>query len=132
MVKKWLSYREQVSRLQERGLVVSDAHACESFLSEVSYYRFSGYFRYWQKDPKYGDDRFLGGVKLDAIKNVYHKECEVADVIFAAIRRVEILLRTRFSYFYGGRMGSGWNLVRGEGLVSPPGMDRSDIGVHVL
>ena len=97
MVKAWLSYQEQVSRLQERGLVISDARACESFLSEVGYYRISGYFRYWQKDPKYGDDRFRNGVDLDIIEGIYRKECEVADVIFSAIRRVEILLRTRFS-----------------------------------
>ena len=70
MAKKWLSYQEQVSRLQERGLVVSDTYACESFLSEVSYYRFSGYFRYWQKNPKYGDDQFLDGINLETIENV--------------------------------------------------------------
>ena len=132
MVKKWLSYQEQVSRLQERGLVVADADACECFLSEVSYYRFSGYFRYWQKDPTYGDDRFREGVHVDVIEDVYRKEGEIADVVFTAIRRFEILLRTRFSYFYGERVGSGWNLVRGEGLASPPGMGRSDIGAHVL
>ena len=132
MVKKWLSYQEQVSRLQERGLVVADADACERFLSEVSYYRLSGYFRYWQKDPMYGDDRFFEGVHVDVIEDVYRKEGEIADVVFAAIRRFEILLRTRFSYFYGERVGSGWNLVRGEGLASPSGIDRSDVGAHVL
>lgn len=132
MVKAWLSYQEQVSRLQERGLVISDAHACESFLSEVGYYRFSGYFRYWQKDPKYGDDRFHDGVGLDIIEGIYRKECEVADVIFSAIRRVEILLRTRFSYSYGRRVGSGWNLVQGEGLTSPGASGGVDVGDYVL
>ena len=121
MVKAWLSYQEQVSRLQERGLVISDVHACESFLSEVGYYRFSGYFRYWQKDPEYGDDRFRNGVGLDAIEGIYRKECEVADVIFAAIRRVEILLRTRFSYSYGRRVGS-----------SPGASDSLGVGDYVL
>ena len=132
MVKAWLSYQEQVSRLQERGLVISDVHACESFLSEVGYYRFSGYFRYWQKDPEYGDDRFRNGVGLDVIEGIYRKECEVADVIFAAIRRVEILLRTRFSYSYGRRVGSGWNLVQGEGLTSPGASGGVDVGDYVL
>ena len=132
MAKEWLSYQEQVSRLQERGLVVANADACERFLSEVSYYRLSGYFRYWQKDPMYGDDRFFEGVHVDVIEDVYRKEGEIADVVFAAIRRFEILLRTRFSYFYGERVGSGWNLVRGEGLASPSGIDRSDVGAHVL
>ena len=132
MVKAWLSYQEQVSRLQERGLVISDARACESFLSEVGYYRISGYFRYWQKDPKYGDDRFRNGVDLDIIEGIYRKECEVADVIFSAIRRVEILLRTRFSYSYGRRVGSGWNLVQGEGLTSPGASGGVDVGDYVL
>jgi putative uncharacterized protein (fragment) len=132
MAKKWLSYQEQVSRLQERGLVVSDTYACESFLSEVSYYRFSGYFRYWQKNPKYGDDQFLDGINLETIENIYRKECEVADVIFAAIRRVEILIRTRFSHSYGKCVGSGWNLVQGEGLASPGSSSGPDVSDHVL
>lgn len=132
MAKKWLSYQEQVSRLQERGLVVSDTYACESFLSEVSYYRFSGYFRYWQKNPKYGDDQFLDGVNLETIENIYRKECEIADVIFAAIRRVEILIRTRFSHSYGKCVGSGWNLVQGEGLASPGSSSGPDVSDHVL
>lgn len=132
MAKKWLSYQEQVSRLQERGLVVSDTYACESFLSEVSYYRFSGYFRYWQKNPKYGDDQFLDGVNLETIENIYRKECEVADVIFAAIRRVEILIRTRFSHSYGKCVGSGWNLVQGEGLAFPGSSSGPDVSDHVL
>lgn len=127
-----MNYQEQVSRLQERGLVISDAHACESFLSEVGYYRFSGYFRYWQKDPEYGDDRFRNGVGLGIIEGIYRKECEVADVIFAAIRRIEILLRTRFSYSYGRCVGSGWNLVQGEGLASPGASGGLDVGDYVL
>lgn len=50
-MKPWLSWDQQVSLLQERGLVVHDAAACEKYLSAVNYYRFMGYARYFQRAP---------------------------------------------------------------------------------
>lgn len=44
MVKRWLSYDEQVKLLQARGLTVTDTASAAEFLSRVNYYRFSGYF----------------------------------------------------------------------------------------
>ena len=41
MVKRWLSYDEQVKLLQERGLTVTDAASAAEFLSRVNYYRLS-------------------------------------------------------------------------------------------
>ncbi|CED90765.1 hypothetical protein [Actinomyces succiniciruminis] len=46
MSKTWLSLEDQVARLRRRGLIIDDDDACRRFLSQVSYYRFSGYFRY--------------------------------------------------------------------------------------
>lgn len=49
--KKWLSYGDQLELLVRRGMRVEDQSRAEKLLSYVSYYRLSGYFRYWQKDP---------------------------------------------------------------------------------
>ena len=56
MQKNWLSYDEQLDLLARRGMRIEDESAAAQVLSCVSYYRLSGYFRYWQKDPDYGDD----------------------------------------------------------------------------
>ena len=66
MQKNWLSYDEQLDLLTRRGMWIEDERAAARVLSCVSYYRLSGYFRYWQKDPDYGDDdfRLIGQVVL--------------------------------------------------------------------
>lgn len=51
MQKDWLSFDEQLELLARRGMRIEDECTAVQVLSRVSYYRFSGYFRYWQKDP---------------------------------------------------------------------------------
>ena len=41
--KPWLSYEDQVKKLQQRGLIVDDPQAAAQFLLHLNYYRFSGY-----------------------------------------------------------------------------------------
>lgn len=59
MQKDWLSFDEQLELLARRGMRIEDECTAVQVLSRVSYYRFSGYFRYWQKDPGYGDNNFI-------------------------------------------------------------------------
>ncbi|CAB0855149.1 hypothetical protein FRC0360_00737 [Corynebacterium diphtheriae] len=54
MTKNWLSYDDQVALLNQRGMHIEDDQAAAEFLSRVSYYRLSGYFRHWQRDPNTG------------------------------------------------------------------------------
>lgn len=78
MPKIWLSVEEQVAQLRDRGLSIDNEHECLQFLSHVSYYRFSGYFRYWQKSPETGDNRFISGASFSTIHDVYTTEQAVA------------------------------------------------------
>ena len=50
---------------------IEDESAAAQVLSCVSYYRLSGYFRYWQKDPDYGDDDFIMGTSFSRIYSLY-------------------------------------------------------------
>ena len=83
MPKTWLSVEEQAARLRDRGLGIDDEHECLRFLSHVSYYRFSGYFRYWQRSPETGDNRFISGTAFSTIHDVYTTEQAVAASSFA-------------------------------------------------
>jgi putative uncharacterized protein (fragment) len=53
---------------------IEDESAAAQVLSCVSYYRLSGYFRYWQKDPDYGDDNFIMGTSFSRIYSLYEAE----------------------------------------------------------
>ncbi|MFK0572926.1 hypothetical protein [Endozoicomonas sp.] len=42
--KPWISYQEQLDRLKQRGLVVTDDDKALSYLERIGYYRLSGYW----------------------------------------------------------------------------------------
>ena len=69
-VKPWLSLDEQVALLQGRGLIVSDAAACRTFLQRIGYYHLSGYGRYFQVDPARGDNSFRSGTRFEDISEL--------------------------------------------------------------
>ena len=72
--KEWLSYTDQVELLSRRGMKIDDRAAAASFLSRVNYYRFSGYFRYWQREPQHGDNRFIDGTAFTTVCALYEAE----------------------------------------------------------
>lgn len=45
MAKPWLDYTQQAELLTARGMVIANIDEATDFLSEVGYYRLSGYFR---------------------------------------------------------------------------------------
>ena len=42
--KPWLSYREQLDKLKNRGLAVTDESKALEYLERIGYYRLSGYW----------------------------------------------------------------------------------------
>ena len=118
MPKTWLSVEEQAARLRDRGLGIDDEHECLRFLSHVSYYRFSGYFRYWQRSPETGDNRFISGTAFSTIHDVYTTEQAVAASSFATMRWIEILLRTAFAHHYANMLHHWGRWLTTRGLPS--------------
>lgn len=43
-IKEWKSYSEQLSLLEQRGLVVTDHRKALKYLERLGYYRLSGYW----------------------------------------------------------------------------------------
>ena len=83
--KKWLSYDEQLGLLSQRGMLIEDPMYASKVLSCVSYYRLSGYFRYWQKDPDYGDDTFIEGTSFNRIFRLYQAEANLANICWQRV-----------------------------------------------
>lgn len=92
--KKPLTYTEQVQLLQKRGLIVNDIHRAERYLSVISYYRLSAYFL-----PYYGKkDQFVAGTTFDMVLDLYLFDRELRLIVFDAIERIEIAIRTQMIY----------------------------------
>ena len=120
MDKRWLSYEEQVELLQARGMTVTNTASAVEFLSRVNYYRFSGYFRYWQIDAAAGNNNFLEGSSFDVVQRVYEAEQNLIAVCDEVLHPIEVLLRTRFAYYYAQHVGSTGAFARGEGFTQSP------------
>ena len=132
MVKRWLSYEQQVELLQERGLTVTDTAAAAEFLSRVNYYRLSGYFRYWQLDPMAGNDRFLDGSSFEVVQHLYEAEQDLVAVCDEVLHPIEVLLRTRFAYYYAQYVGSIGAFARGDGFTQSPDPHDERVEEHAL
>ena len=105
-MKPQLSYDKQADLLARRGLTIDDRKECMDFLSTVSYYRLSGYFRYWQRDPAKGDNQFRRGSSFKVIRDLYVAEQHLKALCERVLWPVEILLRTRFAHSYAERFGA--------------------------
>ncbi|MHB0928019.1 MAG: Abi family protein [Candidatus Nanopelagicales bacterium] len=97
-VKPWLSLDEQVALLQGRGLIVSDAAACRTFLQRIGYYHLSGYGRYFQVDPARGDNSFRSGTRFEDISELQVLDSQLRHVCLGPLADVELSLRTGFAY----------------------------------
>ena len=76
--KKPLTYTEQVILLQERGLIVNDISRAKRYLSEISYYRLSGYFLPYCESK----DKFVEGATFDDILNLYLFDRDLRIIVF--------------------------------------------------
>lgn len=101
-------------------MCIEDECTAVQVLSCVSYYRFSGYFRYWQKDPEYGDNNFIPGTSFSRSYQLYVVERALTTACQDLLAACEIVLRTRFAYYYGTHVGSVGTFARGVGFTRPP------------
>ena len=88
---------EQIDLLKERGLKISDEENAKRILTTVSYYRLKPFFAAYQ--PK-NDDVFSTGSKLESILDDYYFDREFRILLFDAIERIEVALKTQISYHY--------------------------------
>ncbi|MBW3093439.1 Abi family protein, partial [Bifidobacterium sp. 82T10] len=91
---------EQVRRLRDRGLIISDESKAVKLLSDTNYYRLRGYWITLEQDG-----RFLPGTMLDDIRETYLLDRELRLWLWAAIGPVEIKARTAFAYHLGTACG---------------------------
>ena len=132
MQKDWLSFDEQLELLAGRGMRIEDERSAVQVLSCVSYYRLSGYFRYWQKDPEYGDNNFIPGTSFSRIYQLYVAERALAAACQDLLATCEIVLRTRFAYYYGTHVGPVGTFARGVGFTRPPSEKIAHVDERIL
>ncbi|MBR2199666.1 MAG: Abi family protein, partial [Bacteroidales bacterium] len=104
-----LTYQQQVELLKSRGLLIPDEERAIRHLSNISYYRLSAYMLPCKKikDGRY-TDHFSEGKTWDDVYNLYLFDRKLRLLVFDAIERLEISIRTQIIYQLSHKYGSHW------------------------
>lgn len=104
-----LAYSEQVELLKSRGLIINYEERTQRHLENISYYRLSAYMiPYRQKKNGILTDRFNQGTSWDDIYNLYVFDRKLRLLIFDAIERLEIAIRSQIIYQLSHKYNSHW------------------------
>jgi abortive infection bacteriophage resistance protein len=88
-----LSVDDQINLLKNRGLQIPNEERATLCLRNISYYRLSGYMH-----PFLADNRqhiYKNGTVFEDILNLYRFDRELRLVVFSAIEKIEIALRSQ-------------------------------------
>ena len=94
-LKTHASLDEQVALLNKRGLVIGDREQAKRMLSDVNYYRFSGYL-FGFKDT--GHDTYMSGTTIEKVKRIYDFDRKFTRILMYSLEDIEETLKTRLSY----------------------------------
>lgn len=92
--------------VDERGLVCDDRTELEKHLHATNYYRFTGYARQLQRNPKYGDDHFIEGASFRKIKSIIDADAHLRALLFRQLATIEIGIRSVLAHELGRKYGS--------------------------
>ena len=92
--------------VDERNLACRDRDELKRFLSRTNYYRFSGYAREFQIDPRYGDDRFIGGASFEEIREIAEIDSKMRALLLEQLSVVEIAMRAMLAAHSWGSISS--------------------------
>lgn len=118
--KPWLSYREQLDKLKNRGLAVTDESKALEYLERIGYYRLSGYWHPFRERselfcpvgagiPKGKKtkptstvlDGFKPGASFEAAVRLYVFDKKLRLLALDALERIEVALRVDISHTLG-------------------------------
>jgi abortive infection bacteriophage resistance protein len=108
--KRPLTFDQQIDLLKKRRLIIDDEERTKRHLRNVSYYRLSAYMIPLKQTNKTGDilDDFKPGSNWDDVYNLYKFDRKLRLLVFDAIERIEIALRTQLIYQLSHKYGSHW------------------------
>lgn len=105
--KPALTYEEQLQRLNERGLEIPNKEKACHLLESVSYYRLSGYWYPFLKNPK-SDHEFKEGSTFDSAFDLYCFDREFRKLIAGELEKIEITIRAKLIYVLSLSEGPFW------------------------
>jgi len=112
--KPFLSIDDQIDRLKERGIAITDDERAKRCLRRIGYYRLSAYwypFREFQMGPLQAgtssatlrSDVFVAGTSFDDVINFYVFDKQIRVLLSDGLERIEIAMRAKICDLLGKR-----------------------------
>ncbi|WP_105265490.1 Abi family protein [Pseudoalteromonas sp. T1lg76] len=99
-----LSFEQQLDRLIERGMRVTDRPRALAYLRHINYYRLGTYW--WSFIGDHNTHQFKPDTSFESVLNLYVFDRELRLLLLDAIERVEVSLRTQWAYHVAKEGGS--------------------------
>lgn len=104
--KKAISLQEQIIKLQQRGLIITENDNATHYLSHISYYRVGEYWHSMQDDKR--EHSFKENSKFKDVISLYNFDSELRILLFGVIEKIEISLRTKLIYHLSHEFNPWW------------------------
>ncbi len=111
MAKPAKTIQDQIALLQSRGMSFRNIKDAPHFLSNISYYRLKGYW--WEMQDDKVNHQFRLGSCFEDVLDLYNFDRHFRLIVFNAIERIEIALRTKLIYHLSLAHGPEWYLNPG-------------------
>jgi abortive infection bacteriophage resistance protein len=99
---------DQIQLLKSRGMLFRYELNAVNFLQNISYYRLKGYW--WDMQTDYTQHTFKPNTYFEDIATRYNFDRQLRLILFDAIERIEIALRTKLIYHLSIHYGGLWYL----------------------
>lgn len=97
-LKQPLTFDEQVEKLIEHNIIARDSEATRRTLSELNYYRLSGYALQYRKSQGCSD--CVDGTSFEKILSIYQFDFEIRNCLRKYIEIAEVYYRTQIAYHF--------------------------------
>ena len=104
--KQALAIADQIALLKNRGLQIADEPKATKILGEVSYFRFVQYLRPMEADKT--THQFKPNSRFEDAVALYNFDIELRNLMFKAVQRLEIALRTKIIQEFSLAHGPFW------------------------
>ena len=108
MAKPFKSIQEQIALLQGRNMQFKNIDDAPHFFNNISYYRLKGYW--WELQDNKVDHHFASNSYFEDVIDLYNFDRHFRLIVFNAIERIEISLRTKLIYHLSQSYGPHWHL----------------------
>jgi abortive infection bacteriophage resistance protein len=102
------SIADQIALLKQRGMLFRDETVAFRHLGNISYYRLRGYW--WDMQSDFTQHVFKPDTYFEDVIDRYNFDRRLRLILFDAIERIEIALRTKMIYHLSMTFGSLWYL----------------------